>query len=1613
MTTALLPYFFDEADRASYIREPGEREKQLGFTIADIKWLKRVYLPTHSTRIDDAYPMHVSQVLLTPPGKNTMALAGAFVMSKEAGGEVTLYTPTRGLIKFVSQEDMSSKLLEWWGQPAIKDELLRFLSIEQRYLLQEVSAPTISTVTIEDAVFEDQENTLTLNQSQNIKAMLAELIQTPTLQSMLDDTLEIALNKRFATLDQRHTRMDSFASPEARTDQRPTSSMTLSDAVLYVYLTNHWPEGELRHFSNPKQGESSDDDNLAWETTIREVAQSLTPRLQSLLETFWNGQMNTGITRTEFFATCMRDAYCVELLLKRQQGVLSSEEHQRLIGVSHPPDDLSTTGHGVSVETVRVRAPFKHYVELAATLMLSTPEDSAANAYMYSPARGIETTTSLPKIRDTVLAMLGTQGHEDNLLKFLAQDERDTLLSLGQAEREIVGEPISGAVFQHLMARILAKQMENLRYALNRYRESEGAVDPGALMDNALDVRALIDKRLLDADAGGRWSTRVDQRWSGQPATVRAESAKQLSAQLSSIGASLDMELERHFALPASLKSFDDLKVATAAFLKLLPAKLAHTLSVSLRSELKLRALSRTLSTTDQTLINTVLDSPVRMQRAALNGFLPDVFSLAVNAGTSTTLLNLASCFALTERGGLDPNHSGRAILWTPALGFESFTSVTSMTAELQRRLLDQDERMGLLENLEGRFQVAHQAFTLAPLNLVHENFLEHQQKSYAQLDSASFEQAFASALPDTLLQKLLALIVSRTPATGLTRGMSIAQSLITEQKLPAWLAKASVADQVLHAELLEQYLHQAPGDKDYLTGVASLASTARDELKKQLKSAFPRDDLDPDKVELQFNPRLTNASPPQTLTQFAQTHFDELDAVPIKPLVSLTANPLPSGLDVAYVKKLIRNLKLGQLQQTVLNTAFALSSADAQARKTRFIKQLPWQMLHYAHSQKLQEHLSERGFGFLAQVMNMPDAIARAAVSGVEAHVRPLELVATPGAQAAKALGMYLIGPGQGKTGPLVLLAPYSIEHTIKEYESESELLADLDAPGALQSWVLKCLPTAVRSTYVNLWKETVNTPSEIKLASNPITGNLLRVLFDDNTQLLKRLLGSQSDKDARHEWKTVRHLFGEGVEQAFTFMSGKLAYPLTVWHSYRDIKASAEDLQEHKWGSALKAFISGIAQLAMLRQSMEDPAVSPATEPEPSPEPLTAERQWQDIDITAPERTRLQRHESTDLDLGALTPAVTQGIYTHPITQKHYAPVEGKVYRVKRLGTTWSIASDKGAAPSLRQNTSNQWTLDPAPSRPRYSLLNRLKTRTIRQGAMNVEASGMRSIRHLYPVRARLIDEGLDLATTYAWNSHRNLSLLKTNTLQTTRVHRLIKDFLGVRAVLPEHVTMLEKAVGEIFGALLDKDLRATESKRFVVGTSHEDPESVFAFVIPDDAGRKLYLLEKFFFPRYDHYRNYMTDVSFPIRAHARATTLIHELSHIISNTQDISYMDSSKPFADLLETTSTRAKTLKDELTRLQREALSSHTPERHLFKVFHPHTSAWEDLGSTTYENSTDALKQVLTLTGETTLPAARIKFRTDPLARLAVQLGNADSVSWLISHLGRQLDTTTP
>ena len=391
--------------------------------------------------------------------------------------------------------------------------------------------------------------------------------------------------------------------------------------------------------------------------------------------------------------------------------------------------------------------------------------------------------------------------------------------------------------------------------------------------------------------------------------------------------------------------------------------------------------------------------------------------------------------------------------------------------------------------------------------------------------------------------------------------------------------------------------------------------------------------------------------------------------------------------------------------------------------------------------------------------------------------------------------------------------------------------------------------------------------------------------------------------------------------------------------------------------------------------------------------------------MDLTAPQRTRLQPYEVMNVALNALSKSETLGVYEHAVTRHRYIPLAGKVYRVQQQGDGWRIISDKKKGPFVSKTAAQHWVFDTRKHRPRYggALTKYHVASSVREG-MNIEATGMKNIRRLYPEQARMIIEALDLALFYANNCKHNLRLLAPSIQPVTRIHRFVKEFLGVSTIEPSHVQKLTTVIDKILSALVDPSLTSLDSKRFVTGSNRTSSDSQIAFTIPSDVEHKLYLTSHFFTPRLDLYQPHLI-VPFDMDAHARATTIIHELTHIVCDTEDIAYLDAGRPFHDLL--SAITGKHLKDPLQNVQARALSVLTQVTDLFKVVDEATDTWVDPG---ISSATDHIEDhILNLTGGTDLADARRIFYADPLKRIDTLLGNADSVAYLITNLGRQLD----
>ncbi|NWB27255.1 hypothetical protein [Pseudomonas gingeri] len=288
-------------------------------------------------------------------------------------------------------------------------------------------------------------------------------------------------------------------------------------------------------------------------------------------------------------------------------------------------------------------------------------------------------------------------------------------------------------------------------------------------------------------------------------------------------------------------------------------------------------------------------------------------------------------------------------------------------------------------------------------------------------------------------------------------------------------------------------------------------------------------------------------------------------------------------------------------------------------------------------------------------------------------------------------------------------------------------------------------------------------------------------------------------------------------------------------------------------------------------------------------------------------------------------------------------------------------------------------------------------LNRRAIRE-EMRVEAVGMDSIRRLYPSRARMIRHAHEQAVSYLSDTMRNLDRLFFDGRLDQRRRLFVEKFFDTSQVSEYTIRKIKLRAHIMLGELLKPSLNPETSSRYIVGSAVHPEHSIQAFTLPREATRRIYFTERFFDPGFQVYLP-MRPRTFDMLGHNMGTVLLHEVSHLVLDTVDLAYLDSSRPFLDLLDTSTLTGRIRHDALERIQKHGFSSSTPANELFKELDDYDLHWYDLVG-------KSCQRVLRLTGTQDLDEARRVFLSDENKRIDVILNNADSLALLLAHLGR-------
>ena len=1041
----------------------------------------------------------------------------------------------------------------------------------------------------------------------------------------------------------------------------------------------------------------------------------------------------------------------------------------------------------------------------------------------------------------------------------------------------------------------------------------------------------------------------------------------------------------------------------------------------ALRYEVQVKRAGQRLTDLESRIINTVLDHPLRHQRRALNGFVPDVCELSLVLPGKRRAVSLSNCFVLTERGGTDTHNSGRAVLWTPIKGFEGHASLSLCLESLQAR------RRVLLDSISLGERPLVQAAVATPLGVptvIEENWLGTCQQRVVDKQLGDIElivqQGVASRMSARGLTYQLARYWEEQAGFRLQGSENELRDWLFNESLPEWLKHASPADRQDYADIMLRFRQAGAGS--YSEGVPELLGYAREQLTARLKADFPDAALDPDNIlisvvqfsgpaggEVAGSAAVSRLS--HNLTYFALSNFIHVQSG-LRSYRSMGPQPLPAGLNDDYVRELVRSLDLATRYQALLIEKLTPGRAGVAHRQALFSQQLPPQMLEHALQARLKGELDETAYDYVKHVFNSPDAKAREPFKGLELVFRPLAFRAIAGRPADVAQGMYLIGPASLDAGPQVLYVLFARDYLLKTFEHQQAFFSHLHQSTYFQGLVLERLAPRVRKIYghngfiephIGYVDPTLSSPVEANppatLGTDVVSGNLLIRLYADTLELRLAMARRQSHSVADSDWTSLVYLLSLLADIALLILPGKLSVPLMAWQGEASVQAAVEAVAEDRWGEALFDFANGLLMIEVARGS-----VTPAARPSLMVlEPLAGR-------LTPEQHSGLHPYAANHVSLSDLREDSSTGFYTEALTGRRYIALDGQTFEIVAWQDRWRIYIGEGRdGPLVRRDDQQRWTLDlKEPLLGGGQVLGGLSDTPVpvtSASGRTVTATGMGMIERLQPRKARVIREAHEQAVRYTSDCLAHLQSVSEMSEFSAETQRFLARIFSVAVVEKTVLGKLKRAVEKILTTLQSPEYSPISSSRYALFSS-PDQRSI---AMTDKMGLLVKHKAVFFGDRYfaraedifEHSVVGLDGREFDRVKHSTATILIHEFSHVALNTIDINYLGVSYPFEELLVPETNfhgPVSQLKRQMQDRRYRQLTTEIARSDLFKEMATNRRAYFAMD---FRLEYVLLKK----TRCQTIDQVRSRFFSDPVFRADVILMNADSLALLITWLG--------
>ena len=483
MTAPLTLYFHTPALRQRFIDDLDEAVLAQRITSEDRQWLLPLADPA-SHALDVQAQVRVDRLLVEDGSPTRLELAAALLFSDPAQPDRGLYLSTLlyGVERFARRESLLAAL-------------------QQRFGGAQAAPPAYEYEKIDSDPFVHRTWAILEQQVRLLGNQIAHLAHLPSLRTALSH----ALKEQFDTLEPGvavDLSNQLLQIREAVAADAPPGAVRAVRSLLdeaYDQLTGRAVlAGTTRCFLDSRGAALDHATSARYAQAVTGAVAGVNRQYPLSLADYWDKE-DLNSAHREYFTGAMQDVFLHELHRRRHDGTVSGPALRRIRSMLCPADGRAEDGNAQAKKLVLTLTDGKQ-MALAGPFFITDYEAGTALTLMYTPAHGLRRINQLQSAIDHFAAAEGLA----ELLPYLSLDDQTALQAALQAAESlsITVQPVQGPLFDAQLESITALQGRNLRFALSLPLPANDALT--SMLDDALDVRRLLDVRLLTF-GGGRW----------------------------------------------------------------------------------------------------------------------------------------------------------------------------------------------------------------------------------------------------------------------------------------------------------------------------------------------------------------------------------------------------------------------------------------------------------------------------------------------------------------------------------------------------------------------------------------------------------------------------------------------------------------------------------------------------------------------------------------------------------------------------------------------------------------------------------------------------------------------------------------------------------------------------------------------------------------------------------------------------------------------------------------------------------------------------------------------------------------------------------------------------